>query len=134
LCLDASGHLNRLDVTMIAQAPDRFAGVTVLLLSCDGGRVGPSLAEPGGMAGALLSAGARCVVAPLWIIQLDVAVQVGEAVLRGLAAGEEPWETLAKLQVSVTGDAPHLGGPPRPLPERRAEQELQRLSFVTWVG
>jgi hypothetical protein len=121
-------------VAMIGQAPDRFAGAKVLLLACEGGRVGASLVEPGGMAGALLSAGARYVVAPLWPIGLDVAVQVAEAVLQGLTASEEPWEALARLQVSMTGEAPHLGGPPPPLAERLAAQELQRLSFVTWVG
>lgn len=134
LCLDASGHLDRLDVAMIGEAPDRFAGAKVLLLACEGGRVGASLVEPGGMAGALLSAGACYVVAPLWHIGLDVAAQVAAAVLQGLAAGEEPWEALAGLQVSMTGEAPHLGGPPPSRAERLAAQELQRLSFVTWVG
>ncbi|MBI2893923.1 MAG: CHAT domain-containing protein [Deltaproteobacteria bacterium] len=134
LCIDSAGNVDRLDVATIAQDPDRFAGATVLLLSCDGGRVGDSLADPGGVAGTLVSAGARCVVAPLWPVQLDVAVQIGRAVLEGLATGQEPFAVLAKLQVVGKGDSPTLGRPPPSLSERQAAESLQRLAFVTWVG
>ena len=134
LCVDAAGEIDILDVALLAQSPDRLAGATVLLLSCDGGRVGDSLADPGGVAGTLVSAGARCVVAPLWPVRLDVAAQVGEAVLRGLAGGEEPWDVLAGLHVQGRKESPLLGGPPPSLSDRRAEQSLQRLAFVVWVG
>ncbi|HWO24383.1 MAG TPA: hypothetical protein VNO30_36815 [Kofleriaceae bacterium] len=134
LCLDEDGELERLDVTTLARRPDRFAGATVLLLSCETGRTSDSLAEPGGVAGTLVSAGARHVIAPLWPVQLDVAVQVGEAVLRGTQRGAAPWEVLAALRVDSANDAPTLGGPPPPRATRRTERRLQGLAFVTWVG
>ena len=134
LCLGAEGGIDRLNVERLSRQPDQFAGATVLLLSCESGRIGDSLADPGGIAGTLLSAGARCVVAPLWPVRLDVAVQVGEAVLRGLAKGEQPWAALAALEVQSAGDSPPLGSPPPSLSDRRAAVELQRLAFVTWVG
>jgi hypothetical protein len=134
LCLDEDGDLDRLDVTMLARDPDRFAGATVLLLSCETGRASDSLAEPGGVAGTLVSAGARHVIAPLWPVQLDVAVQVGKAVLRGIQRGAAPWEVLAGLRIDVADDAPTLGGPPPPLATRREERRLQGFAFVTWVG
>lgn len=134
LCLDEDGDLDRLDVTMLARHPDRFAGATVLLLSCETGRASDSLAEPGGVAGTLVSAGARHVIAPLWPVQLDVAVQVGNAVLRGIQRGAAPWEVLAGLRIDVADDAPTLGGPPPPLATQREHRRLQRLAFVTWVG
>lgn len=134
LCLDEDGDLDRLDVTTLARDPDRFAGATVLLLSCETGRASDSLAEPGGVAGTLVSAGARHVIAPLWPVQLDVAVQVGKAVLRGIQRGAAPWEVLAGLRIDVADDAPTLGGPPPPLATRREERRLQGVAFVTWVG
>lgn len=134
LCVDGRGCIDRLDVTRIGRKPDRFAGATVLLLSCEGGRVGDALAEPGGIAGTVISAGARCVVAPLWPVRLDVAVQVGEAVLRGIAEGASPWEVLAKRQIVGAEGSPRLGGPPPSLSERQAAHDLQSLAFVTWVG
>ncbi len=134
LCLDASGSIDRLDVAQLGRSPDAFAGATVLLLSCEGGRMGDSLIEPGGLAGTLLSAGAACVVAPLWPVRLDAAEQVGRAVLEGMASGDEPWTVLAKLDLHAHGDSPTLGRPAPSLSERRAEQALQRLAFVAWVG
>jgi hypothetical protein len=134
LCLDSTGRLDPLDVAALGRAPGHFAGATVLLLSCEGGRVGDSLTDTGGLAGTLVSAGARCVVAPLWPVRLDSAVQIGAAILRGLAQGAEPWETLVALQVDGAQDSPRLGGPPPSLSERQAARDLQHLAFVTWVG
>jgi hypothetical protein len=134
LCLDASGNIDRLDVAQLGLSPDAFAGATVLLLSCEGGRMGDSLVAPGGLAGTLLAAGAACVVAPLWPVRLDAAEQVGRAVLDGMASGDEPWTVLARLQVQAHGDSPMLGRPAPSLSERRAEQALQRLAFVAWIG
>lgn len=134
LCIDASGSVDRLDVALLEQSPDAFAGATVLLLSCEGGRMGDSLIEPGGLAGTLLSAGAACVVAPLWPVRLDAAEQVGRSVLEGLASGDDPWTVLARLQLHAQGESPTLGGPAPSLSERRAELALQRLAFVAWVG
>lgn len=134
LCLDASGNIDRLDVSQLGLSPDAFAGATVLLLSCEGGRMGDSLVDPGGLAGTLLAAGAACVVAPLWPVRLDAAEQVGCAVLDGMATGDEPWTVLAKLDVQARGDSPTLGRPAPSLSERRAEQARQRLAFVAWLG
>ena len=134
LCLDASGQLTRLDVAQLAQNPDALSGATVVLLSCESGRVDDSMVDPGGLAGTLLSAGAACVVAPLWPVQLDVAQQVGCAVLQGLAHGEEPWDVLRDLNLQTRDFAPTLGRPPRSSAERTLDRELQRLAFVVWVG
>lgn len=134
LCLDESGKIDRLDVAQLGQAPEAFAGATVLLLSCEGGRMGSSMVDPGGLAGTLLAAGAACVVAPLWPVRLDAAEQVGRAVLDGMASGDEPWTALAKLHVHGHHDSPMLGRPAPSLSERRAEQALQRLAFVVWIG
>ncbi len=134
LCLDASGNLDRLDVAQLALSPSAFAGATVLLLSCESGRVSDSLIEPGGLAGTLLSAGAACVVAPLWPVRLDAAEQVGRAVLEGLATGDDPWTVLAKLHLNADGGSPTLGRPAPSLSERRADEAFQRLAFVVWVG
>jgi tetratricopeptide (TPR) repeat protein len=134
LCTDASGSIDRLDVGQLERSPDAFAGATILLLSCEGGRMGDSLVNPGGLAGTLLAAGAACVVAPLWPVRLDAAEQVGCAVLDGMTTGDDPWSVLAKLHVHVHGGSPTLGRPPPSLSERQVEQALQRLAFVAWVG
>lgn len=134
LCLDATGEVQHLDVARLSLTPDCFAGATMLLLSCDGGRIGDSLVEPGGLAGTFLAAGARCVVAPLLPIRLDVAENVGRAVLEGMAAGEEPWMVLSNLNLDGSEASPQLGGPPPSLAQRRAEHEFYRSAFVTWVG
>lgn len=134
LCIDAYGKIDRLDVSKLQEKPDSFAGATVLLLSCESGRVGNSLAEPGGVAGTLISAGARYVVAPLWAVRLDVAERVGEQMLRGLAEGRKPWEVLVDVQATCSGNSPTLGRRPPSFQEREASEHLQRAGFVTWVG
>lgn len=134
LCVDQAGKIERLDEIRLAEHPESFAGATVLLLSCESGAMRFMRANPGGLAGRLLSAGARCVVAPLWPVRLDVAVEVGEAVLMGLAAKKEPWETLAGLRIVDQGDSPLLGREPPPAEEYRKEHELAQLAFVTWLG
>ncbi|NUQ72064.1 MAG: CHAT domain-containing protein [Polyangiaceae bacterium] len=134
LCIDRSGAIEKLDVEMLARNPSCFAGATILLLSCESGRIGAALAEPAGIAGTLISAGARVVVAPLWPVRLNVAARVGEAVLEGLADGEEPSRLLARLQIQGGADAPLLGRPPPTLADRETNEALQHLAFVTWVG
>lgn len=134
LCIDASGSIDRLAIAQLGRSPEAFAGSTVLLLSCEGGRMGDSLSDPGGLAGTLLSAGAACVVAPLRPVRLDIAEQVGRAVLEGISAGEEPWSVLAKLHLHENRGSPSLGRPAPSRAERSAEQAFQRLAFVAWVG
>lgn len=133
LCLDAQGNTSRLDVAAIQKTPDAFTGATVLLLSCDSGRMNEQLSEPNGVAGSLLSAGARCVVAPLWPVQLDVAEEVATDVLEGLSRGETPWQVLSKPHASHKPSSPTLG-PPVGEPAQAPLQDIQRLGFVTWIG
>jgi hypothetical protein len=132
LTVAMNGEEERLEIARLGSPPDRFAGVGVVLLSCGSGRVGQALANPGGIAGALISAGARWVVAPLIEVGVDLAKEVGVEVLNGLAAGRDPWDSLrvsSAPTVPDETDSPELGGPPTG-PTRR----LQRDSFVTWVG
>ena len=96
-----------------------------------------SMIKPSGLAGTLLAAGASCVVAPLWPVHLDIAEQVGLAVLRGLANGEEPWVVLAKLNAhsgaQSSTQSPSLGPPPS-LSERQAEHNHEKRSFIAWIA
>ena len=130
---DDQGNSDRLTVEMISRSPERFTGSLVLLLSCDSGRVGDRLADPGGVAGALIAAGARAVVAPLWPVHLDVATEVIKGVLKSLANGEEPWEALVGKDTPTMGDGPFLGPSPS-LSRQKAVNKFQQLAFVTWVG
>ncbi|MCK6505659.1 CHAT domain-containing protein [Myxococcota bacterium] len=131
--LDERGEPQRLDVQGLAAHPGAFTGATVILLACESGRVGSAFHEPGGVAGALVAAGARAVVAPLWPIRLDVAEEVAVAVLRGLADGREPFEVLAALESDSAGAAPLMG--PAPAVEvQRQRARRHRQAFITWVG
>lgn len=118
-CIDAQGRHDRLDVAMLMRSAEAFSRATVLLISCSSGRVGDSLVNSGGLAGALIASGARCVVAPLWPVRLDAAERVAAAVLRGISAGRDPWEVLAALSGSTAGGDVEL---------------IQQRSFIAWVG
>lgn len=133
LCVSESGGVDRLDVAALGRSPDAFCGATVVLLSCETGRIGDALAEPGGVAGALLAAGARAVVAPLWPVRLDVAVEVAREVLDGLHGERGPAVALARLRATHAQGGPTLGPAP-PVSAQRAASALQRQAFVTWVG
>jgi hypothetical protein len=133
LCVDGRGEIDRLDIARLAADPGAFAGSTVLLLSCEGGRVGPGIAEPGGLAGTLISAGARSVVGPLWPVRLDQAVHVAKAIIAGLNAGRDPSETLATIGEEDRHRGPVMGPPPS-LAQQRILAFVQKLSFVNWVG
>ncbi len=134
LCLDATGAIARLTEDMLAASPLAFAGSTIILLTCSAGQVTADLADPGGLAGTLLTAGARCVVAPLWPVRLDVATDVAEAVLRGAGFGDEPSRSLIHVQRRAQDDSPTLGGAPTPAATRRRDDEGQRRAFIAWVG
>ena len=133
ICVNEAGEEDRLDLGAIARAPERFTGALVILISCDAGRVGDSLTEPGGLAGALIAAGARAVVAPLWPVRLDVAAAVIKGVLEAIATGTEPWEALAGSGPHIHDGGPILGPAPS-LSHQKAADAFQRLAFVTWVG
>ena len=133
LLLDEAGEVQRLDVAKLAAHPGAFTGATVILLACESGRVGAGFHEPGGVAGALVAAGARAVIAPLWPVRLDVAEAVAEAVLRGVAAGEEPFEVLARVQAGGDGRGAMLGPAPALNVQNQASGR-HRQAFVSWVG
>jgi len=132
LFVGRDGSVDPLDVEMLQQHGDRFTGLTIILLSCESGRVFDSFHDPGGVAGALIAAGARAVVAPMWPVRLDVAEAIAQAVLDGLAVGLAPWQALASTQPARTG-GPALGPGPS-LGSQRLAETLQRAAFVTWVG
>ncbi|MCB9793191.1 MAG: CHAT domain-containing protein [Alphaproteobacteria bacterium] len=133
LLLDESGQLQRLGVAELSARPEALTGATVLLLACESGRVGAALSAPGGIAGALIAAGARRVVAPLWPVQLSVARAVAEQVLEGLAQGLSPEEVLVGDASDALPSGPSLGPAPS-LADQRSSRGLQRQAFVTWVG
>lgn len=117
VCVNAEGEGEYLDITKLATHPSAFAGAQVILLSCSSGAVGTGLADPGGLAGTLINAGARWVVAPLWPVYVATAVQVGRRLLEGLTRSEDPWEILANLPMGEDDDA-----------------KVQRESFIAWIG
>jgi hypothetical protein len=132
-CVDREGSITSLTDDMLAEAPATFAGSTVVLLSCSAGQVTSMLADPGGLAGTLLSAGARCVVAPMWPVRIDVATRVGELVLRGATFGEEPSRVLDFLQRRGAEALLTTGVPPTTVEEQQAVA-LQCLGFVAWLN
>jgi tetratricopeptide (TPR) repeat protein len=130
LLLDGSGAEAPLSMQRLADEPRRVAGATIVLLSCETGRVGDWLHQAAGLAGTLLAGGARNVIAPLWPVLLDPAWAVGRAVLEALSSREDLSVVLRRLSAPESG--PALGGPARV----RREQELawSLRAFVRWVG
>jgi hypothetical protein len=106
------------------------AGITIVLLSCETGRVGDWLHRAAGLAGVLLASGARNVIAPLWPVLLDPAWKVGNAVLQALASQGELSEALKHLHAPESG--PALG---RRVPAQGSQEQAWSLrAFVRWVG
>lgn len=101
--VEADGRVTALPLHTIAQDPRRIVGKTFLLLSCETGRTGTWTHQAGGLAGALLSCGARRVIAPLWPVLVSPAIDVGEAMLVGLAVKQDPAQILAELS-RATGE------------------------------
>lgn len=131
-CVGSDGRVDMLDLERLAADPGGLAGVTAILLSCETGRVGDRYDLPGGVAGILLAAGAKEVVAPLWPVEIEAATGVGEALLRGYRAGLTSDLVLARLDLPLS-DGPILGPPPSLGAQQRASA-WDRLSFVRWVG
>ena len=132
-CVGAGGVVERLDAAMLQREPNTVAGLSVILLSCETGRTGNIPGHVGGIAGALLSAGAREVVAPLWPVGLPGAERVALAALQARAKGLD----LSSALIDVDGDqrpGPELGSR-APAPDaQRASTRWDILGFVTWVG
>lgn len=113
------GSPERLTIQQMAADPRRIAGQTFVLLSCETGRTGAWLHQAGGLAGALLACGARQVLAPLWPVFVDTAVEVGAAALSAIADGRDLAEMLAALHsTSATSPA----------------DEISRAGFVLWTS
>jgi hypothetical protein len=130
LLVDGTGTLVPLGMERLAEDPRRVAGTTVVLLSCQTGRVGDWIHQAAGLAGALLAGGARSVIAPLWPVLLDPALAVGNAVLRTLASQEDMSVALQQLQAPESG--PALGR--RSRAQREQEQAWSLRAFVHWAG
>ncbi|WP_426752739.1 hypothetical protein [Myxococcus sp. Y35] len=130
LLVDGTGSLVPLGMERLAEDPRRVAGSTVVLLSCQTGRVGDWIHQAAGLAGALLAGGVRSVIAPLWPVLLEPALAVGNAVLRTLASGEQLSVELGRLQAPETG--PALGR--RSRAQREQEQAWSIRAFVHWMG
>lgn len=107
LLLEADGREVRLSLQTIAKDPRRIVDKTFILLSCETGRTGTWTHQAGGLAGALLSCGARRVIAPLWPVVVDPAIAVGEALLVGLVAKQDPARILADIgRIAELADGP----------------------------
>jgi hypothetical protein len=131
-CVKADGSIDRLTGSDLAKHRDAFTGATVILMSCESGRIGGYQHAPDGIAGALISAGAFAVIAPLWSVYLSVAGQVAGAVVRGLSRTRSPWKVLAELPATILAGGPVLD---EPTSEQRHEgRRVQRQSFVVWLG
>ncbi|NVB37262.1 CHAT domain-containing protein [Pseudenhygromyxa sp. WMMC2535] len=131
VCVDRDGSEDDLTGRMLAEQPEAFAGATVMLLSCSAGRISGDQHSPDGVAGALLSAGAKAVVAPLWSVYLSVAERVALDVLDGLKSELSLWQIIAELPAEIVGEGEVLEA----TEETRAQGlMLQRQSFVVWLG
>ncbi|MFL5346644.1 MAG: CHAT domain-containing protein [Hyalangium sp.] len=131
LLLDESGKIAALDMERMAQDPRRLAGMLVVLLSCQTGRVGDWLHRAAGLSGALLACGARSVVAPLWPVRTGPAVAVGEAVLSALSTHADLSVALHQLRAPERGSV--LGGP-MGAAQREFEQSWSLKAFVHWTA
>ncbi|WP_146157291.1 CHAT domain-containing protein [Enhygromyxa salina] len=131
-CVDADGNGALLTGKHLAAHHDAFAGATVVLLACSSGRIGGELHAPDGVAGALLAAGARAVIAPLWSVYLNIAVHAARALLRGFAEGQRAWEVVAQLPARMIEAGPALDEPSDD--DKRAGGVVQLQSFVVWLG
>ena len=135
LCVAADGTEQRLDVRALGRDPGAFCGALVILLSCETGRMGDALAEPGGVAGALIAAGARGVLAPLWPCPWNMLEDVARAVLEGVSSGLDPEVAVARLGTSAQPTAAEGAylGPARPAAAQLAAGGSSGR-LVTWVG
>jgi hypothetical protein len=131
-CVNEDGTLALLTGKHLASHHDAFVGATVVLLACSSGRIGGDLHTPDGVAGALLTAGARAVIAPLWSVYLGVATHAARAVLRGFAKDRSAWRVLAELPAHIIAVGPVLDEPTDD--QRRAARSVQLQSFVVWLG
>ncbi|WP_442929814.1 CHAT domain-containing protein [Myxococcus sp. NMCA1] len=96
--LNEVGSDSELALEQVGADPRRIAGASIVLLSCETGRVGDWIHRAAGLAGAFLASGARQIIAPLWAVPLGGALLVGRAVLEALTQGGDPSLALHALQ------------------------------------
>lgn len=121
--VDADGHETPLTAENISERPGLLRDTVVVLLSCESGASGRLDAGPAGLAGALLSVGAKVVIAPLWVVSLVTAVRVGRAVVEHLARG---------LPVESLPDA--VKAARRELDAEYGPDDALHGPFVVWCG
>ena len=129
--IGADGKVEALHAGQLAEDHRVVEGLSLVLLSCETGNAGSAVDRPGGIAGALIMAGATEVVAPLWPVQVHSAVAVGEVVAAALAAHASGASALAEMLQPTGGASPQLG------PISGASQEAaswDTAAFVSWVG
>ena len=117
--VDDLGRTSRVTSAHIAASPGLLSGASVVLLSCHTGVAGQRLHRPAGFAGACLAAGAVEVLAPLRAVSIDVAIEIGSAVVQAYCEGCRLSEALADFMRS-----------------RRKGRGRDRdfATFVCWVG
>lgn len=128
--VNGAGATVPLELEQLAADPQRVAGATIVLLSCETGRVGDWLHQAAGLAGALLACGARSVIAPLWDVLLGPARVVGEAMLRALADREDVSMALHRLHSPEEGVPLGLVNPA----QKEREKAWSLKAFVHWAG
>ncbi|WNG26754.1 CHAT domain-containing protein [Cystobacter fuscus] len=130
LLVDGTGTVAPLHMQRLADDPHLVAGMSIVLLSCETGRVGDWLHQAAGLAGAMLAGGARNVIAPLWPVLLEPAWEVGRTVLDALRRQEDLSAALLGLSAPEQGAA--LGR--RVRGGGAGKQAWSLRAFVRWVG
>ena len=121
--IDADGKDTLLTAEDISERPELLRDTVVVLLSCESGAGGRLDAGPAGLAGALLSVGAQVVIAPLWLVFLGTAVNVGRAVVDHLFGGGSVESLPGAVRAARQAlDAAH------------GEDSLLNAPFVVWCG
>lgn len=121
--VDANGQEAKLTAQEISERPGLLGDAVVVLLSCESGASGRLDAGPSGLAGALLSIGARVVIAPLWPVLLGTAIRIGRAAVEHLAGGRP---------VADLPDAIRTAR--RELDSTRGPADILHGPYVVWCG
>lgn len=132
--LDHTGADAWLDVEALTATVGRLREATILLLSCETGRVAPMPHAVGGLAGALLAAGARAVVAPLVPVSLSIALELAADAVRSPSLDDLPAHVARLRDGAAAPETSTLG---RRAPRSDAaspEGRWQRESFIVWIA
>ncbi|MCR1782016.1 CHAT domain-containing protein [Nocardioides carbamazepini] len=100
----ADGWLRARDIATGTPALD---GAVVVLSACSSGRSSDHTSEPVGLVSACLAAGARGVVAALWVVDDEVTLELMTHFYRALAAGAAPSTALRQARRQVARRYPH---------------------------